>query len=83
MCSSCRCDDLFTPVSVPLGLQCFIQIGLIHKHDKYKLDSSVWVFYVLNLKVFNQFNKLKIRHSSAKSRQQLFKHMYLCRISKL
>lgn len=37
MCSSCKCDDLFTPV--PLGQPCFINIGLVHKHN-YKLDIS-------------------------------------------
>lgn len=67
---------------MPLGLQGFIQIGLVHRHDSYKLDVSAVQFFfvvVLNLNIFNQFNRLQIQHSSAKSsRQQFFKHMAVC-----
>ena len=48
MCWSCRCDDLFTPLSVPLGLHCFIQMRLVHKHANYKLDVSGVGFLLYN-----------------------------------
>lgn len=75
MCSSWRCDDLFTPVSVPLGLQCFIQIELVHKLD---VSGVVFLNYILKLNVFNQFQQAENTAQLSQKRQQLFKHMAVC-----